>query len=141
MSKDNSEKQSGEIDHDALGTVDDRETSTGFTPAPWEAERINDVEWAITAGEWKICEVAGHCGAHDFDNNDESDANARLIAAAPALYAALQMAERVWASVLANRNGGEPKDQREPVLNAMRAALSLVEKPVTESALRGNAST
>jgi hypothetical protein len=39
---------------------------------------------------------------------------------------ALSMAETVWSTALAHRHGGEPKEQREPVLNAIRAALALL---------------
>lgn len=63
-----------------------------WTPGPWFlADGIEGV-WRIESkrGGWSICETAGGCGANNLPGEDESDANARLIAAAPALYEALK---------------------------------------------------
>lgn len=59
------------------------------TPGPWIATASDNGEWGIDAASgWGIATVAGSAG--DGPGNDESDANARLIAAAPELLEALE---------------------------------------------------
>jgi hypothetical protein len=65
------------------------------TPGPWGVEFSEPYEPEITAGQWSICRVAAFAGYGEIDlgnelgGNNESLANARLIAAAPELLAAL----------------------------------------------------
>ena len=57
------------------------------TPGPWIATASDNGEWGVDAASgWGIATVAGSAGYGP--GNDESDANARLIAAAPDLLAA-----------------------------------------------------
>lgn len=51
-------------------------------------------------------------------------AHDRMAAEIERLRKALTMAEVAWAGALANHHGGTPAEQREPVLNCIRAALS-----------------
>src|SRR5690349_6008569 len=87
--------------------VVDRETRQGFTPGPWRADsstfpRIGQVGewWAVYEGDADhdegelIAEISRTAGGSIRDVERER-ANARLIAAAPALYEALRnIAER-----------------------------------------------
>lgn len=59
------------------------------TPGPWKAAPEANGEWGIdSATGWGIATVAGSAGPGPGD--DESAANARLIAAAPELLETLQ---------------------------------------------------
>ena len=62
----------------------------GHTPGPWKATPANAGEWNIDgegSNDWAIAVVCG--GAGTEDPNGRTDANARLIAAAPDLLDAL----------------------------------------------------
>jgi hypothetical protein len=66
--------------------------STAHTPGPWVATPANSGEWnidSVAPDDWCIARVMGGAGLED--PNGRSDANARLIAAAPDLLAALKM--------------------------------------------------
>lgn len=53
-----------------------------FTPGPWHSENTDDGKTAlIYQGKERIADV-------DLDHNQDGEANAKLIAAAPDLYAA-----------------------------------------------------
>lgn len=75
--------------------------SAGFTPGPWVVEDPFDFELSVVAngdqapGDWTF--IAG-CKLPDEDDHNitgrEAHANARLIAAAPELYEALERVER-----------------------------------------------
>ena len=64
---------------------------SGHTPGPWEAVQLTPSHW--TSPEWAItgprqgigADLIGHC----YRQRDNAEANARLIAAAPELLAAL----------------------------------------------------
>lgn len=63
-------------------------SETKFTPGPWEASRWRVCTHIKVGGPpiKVICDTANNAATR----NDENAANARLIAAAPALYAALE---------------------------------------------------
>lgn len=60
------------------------------TPGPWEAAH-NGNYWEIVAGREFIGDT---CASKHLDSGDNGEANARLIAAAPDLLAALNIAVR-----------------------------------------------
>lgn len=95
---------------------------SNHTPGPWRLKSLNVMgEWEIlTDNEWSIATTAGCCGANNLEDESESDANARLIAAAPALYEA---AKKVLAKL-------DSPTLSVTVLDAddLRAALELAEK-------------
>jgi hypothetical protein len=65
-----------------------------FTPGPWSiVPNIIETEWLITAQRSDACR--GYV-ASTAKTNDESEANARLIAAAPELYEALKEIAEPW---------------------------------------------
>jgi hypothetical protein len=82
------------------------DAAPSFTPGPWLLTRGVGGEWGVDAekGEWGIAIVAGQCGFHGIDGDAESDANAHLIAAAPALYEALQEFLRMVGYALESRD-------------------------------------
>lgn len=61
-------------------------TTTKHTPGPWVVDHSFDIlaEGTYEQGGWRVAEV------RKFDEREESHANARLIAAAPELLAALR---------------------------------------------------
>lgn len=70
---------------------------TAHTPGPWELQMAEDctgrklddlVRWVVTAKEHDLWISTGP--TWDAEHADESNANARLIAAAPELLAALE---------------------------------------------------
>ena len=82
---------------------------SGHTPGPWEAVQLTPSHW--TSPEWVItgprqgigADLIGHC----YRQRDNAEANARLIAAAPDLLAAL---EALTATARTFRN--VPKDEQ-----------------------------
>jgi hypothetical protein len=79
--------------------------SAGFTPGPWEAERSVMGCRSIVAGETLIASV----------EDAPQVANARLIAAAPDLYAAAEVVDRLMSGEQLNKTS---------VLAKVRAALA-----------------
>ena len=76
------------------------ERLTGFTPGPWAYRPEKYDDWGMVRGADKYpVASASTCRSDDFEKNehrrkktDPADANARLIAAAPDLHAALRAA-------------------------------------------------
>jgi hypothetical protein len=67
------------------------------TPGPWDAECITDGAWEIKSdpqqGPWKaVCDVKANRLGEAAVTNDESESNARLIAAAPEMLEACKVA-------------------------------------------------
>ena len=105
-----------------------------FTPGPWLKLAHDEYvgEWGIRdKDDWRICSVHGFCNANKSNSDDEeTDANARLIAAAPALYEA---AERVLTALREARDS-HPEAWDNCVTpnictawDRLRAALALVQ--------------
>lgn len=74
-------------------------TYSEFTPAPWVARKIEAQEWAIDApngdpiighNQWNALAVVYGSDDHPREGRIVAEANARLIAAAPDLLAALE---------------------------------------------------
>lgn len=87
------------------------------TPGPWETS-VND------EGQWDVCaEGGGDMVADLADCPESAEANARLIAAAPDLLAAL----RLTISALSLSTTHIPAD-RELVRQALRNAFSTIAK-------------
>lgn len=102
------------------------QTKETWTPGPWmltqdDRQALNG-EWGIESadGAWQVCHIAGYAGANNLPDHMESDANARLIAAAPTLYAVTQ-------EYLAHCKCSLMKLCER--CKAARAALALVNKP------------
>jgi len=125
---------SDEANH--IGDSDrDRETEQGFTPGPWAAfEGLLD-DWGI----WIMsAHVEDAVVASIGMNLREAIANARLIAAAPALYEALKESAIRTHTIGAYHSPASvlfEKCDKTPCVKA-RAALNLVNKPADESAKR-----
>ena len=91
-------------------------TEAKWTKGPWATRRGHSVvEIRTTAG----LEIAQTAGGHYWQNfTDEALANARLIAAAPELYEALELALMAW------DHDGEPNAiGYEHAMELARAAL------------------
>ena len=79
--------------------------SGAWTPGPWRVSSIglmNDGSFPVASEQWQIARVTSQTdfprGQGHNSECTERDANAHLIAAAPDLYAALEMAQ-LWLSV------------------------------------------
>ena len=108
--------------------VVDRKTEQGFTPGPWRQGESASQAWAIfgTDDPVAIAEIV----SFPVRRENQARANARLIAAAPALYEALQVTERYIKTGCVSAISGVA------ALQKARAALALVDKPATGSAKR-----
>ncbi len=109
------------------------------TPGPWSQKGISMDDGSISIGpddlRIVICYVTNAASFGDFvssalagrrdfgapDTAHTQHANARLIAAAPDLYAALLDAENMLADFL------KPHEDTSPTLEKMRAAIAKVE--------------
>jgi hypothetical protein len=69
---------------------------TKFTPGPWRTmpNKTFEDDIMIEADNWQIAMALADCG--DAESQDESEANARLIASGPDLYAMLDEANGAW---------------------------------------------
>lgn len=77
-----------------------------FTPGPWTASEGDGTEWFVTAPDaedpdnpWNIAVVVGACGYPSDPRTGSTEDNARLIASAPAMHAALEKAEAALRAV------------------------------------------
>jgi len=97
---------------------------TKHTPGPWGvgSMKTNRDPIAITNDDGRVCLVDGDTDG--FDRSAEQEANARLIAAAPELLAALQWVERLRAIGALKNEDGETPDF-EPVHAAIAKAANL----------------
>ena len=110
------------------------ERLTGFTPGPWAYRPEKYDDWGMVRGADKYpVASASTCRSDDFEKNehrrnktDPADANARLIAAAPDLHAALTAAldraekaeaERDHAKSVMNVHGGRYANLRSADLS------------------------
>lgn len=125
---------------ESSGSLKTSELDAGpsFTPGPWQviredADGRTDVINVITdeADPWYICEVTKSCDEHDLpDHEAESLANARLIAASPLLYHALESTLQI----LAEYSDDEALViQAGAIRNAL--ALAITQEPASASAL------
>lgn len=92
-------------------------SNTQHTPGPWQVNSFDPLQICDTDGEWRGCAPI----ATTHGNAAEARANARLIAAAPALLAALQTARNVLAGIAT----GDLKTihANSPALTQVRAAI------------------
>ena len=108
---------------------------TTYTPGPWHVTTCADV-WVEHSQPTEpedagFCGIA-QCGDIDWPNSAarqrEWEANARLIAAAPAMLAALEAVLRhcVTTGGMPDRNKGRTESQ-QAALDAANAALALAE--------------
>lgn len=110
--------------------VEDRKTEQGFTPGPWKAVGYSPGWWQIEGPEGEQIADVNYSDGADEPTLYPEEANARLIAAAPALYEACK-------TMLASLDG--PPTAFAAMLSAHRkleAAVKLVEKSADESAKR-----
>jgi hypothetical protein len=94
-------------------------TISEHTPGPWTVHNFGDDSWEILTETDSVAEVQDN-----LDNPGRSEADARLIAAAPALAEAL---ERVldWFGVA----DAAPGSEEQEVTEIARAALALTGAP------------
>lgn len=87
------------------------------TPGPWNVDFIDGVDGVFAAGDKRICQVNEvDIVGWNVRFRDESEANGRLIAAAPDLLEALQQA------VTSMQDSGYPNDSL--VIRAARQAIT-----------------
>ncbi len=106
---------------------------TAPTPGPWSAQRAKypvDGEFdycigAMVNGQTKC--IAEAFGRVSVDGRPNAEANARLIAAAPDLLAALASAE----SFISGFEGDEIQEGVDELLAAVRAAIAKATKETT----------
>jgi len=88
-----------------------------FTPGPWKVERFAPYALWVETGDNTavICDMTGDDGKElQVEPTAEQEANARLIAASPRMYAALEMianmdagyASKIARTVIAELEGG-----------------------------------
>lgn len=71
----------------------ERMSEDKFTPGPWSAPSKGNLRGAVVAKDGKmVCDPSG-AGRHE----DEAEANARLIAAAPDMYYMLDILDNYYA--------------------------------------------
>lgn len=109
--------------------VVDRKTEQGFTPGPWKVAPSGFFEGVCVRTEdntWVAQVWAAHRGTEL-----PRDANARLIAAAPAMYEALRKCQ-----TYVDHHTHEKRGLCGSLLDTIDAALSLADTPADESAKR-----
>jgi hypothetical protein len=105
---------------------DRRNEEAGHTPGPWIAAPYSSVVGApvVAQSGRPVASVTYFALSEDFGNHDrESEANARLIAAAPDLLAALQD------TVALIRGDISGPAQRDGILREAEAAIAKAESP------------
>lgn len=110
--------------HPETPTMSDRlshsESVAAFTPGPWHADKIN--AWNVWASDCKVAKTFDVNQADQYREPPEAEriANARLIAAAPELYEALENARDAIASLDENAFGRAGNDEHEwPIRDEM----------------------
>lgn len=108
-------------------------SDTKFTPGPWIVKREKRVgtkgliDINIVADGWYVAVVCeGVCRNNDL-SIDDADANARLIAAAPTLVAALKTA-RKWVEIAKNDACRGSSADLETIDTALTQARPLVDE-------------
>jgi len=120
-------------------SIEEVELGPAFTPGPWEVKR------AETEAEWDVMTKDGFYVAQTFEMLGENDcdetlSNARLIAAAPALYAAcdaiIQWDKAEKTSLPYDDDNGAAFRERvrlcDEAMTKARAALALASQPEKE---------
>lgn len=101
--------------------------NTKHTPGPWKASKPYGLaHWNISVGQLCLANVPNFIGsAVTMEHDGEGESNARLIASAPELLAALKNA----GNVLAGLATGDLKEIRadSPALAQIRAAIAKAE--------------
>lgn len=117
----------GDSAHDKAAERIARDMEPGFTPGPWRVGSHSDTDIGIIApnsehgGQMVAMAVIDEDVAQD---EDEHLANARLVAAAPDLYAALGAIESYLTSHLVIGKNGKASTEVANMLDAARAALA-----------------
>lgn len=107
------------------------EPSATFTPGPWRVDTHVTTSGAGWGYSWEVWSSRDEVVAAAFvsGHSDNFEANARLIAAAPAMYEALREAERFLDYFASGRTyfsgGGTPRT----ALDQVRAALAQASNP------------
>jgi len=92
--------------------------SSKHTPGPWRTNLVDDT--LIESGGWCVAKAYG-----DYDTDFERmEANARLIAAAPDMLAALIGLQYILASAESNASGNPNHDHVQRRVGAARAAIA-----------------
>lgn len=102
-----------------------------FTPGPWYYRPYNEDSGYGNSADWAGQQIMG--GEEDFVlatlNHDgpNDEANARLIAAAPDMYEALQTFVSQYVDLVESGDAGFWDAEKEPKVIAARAALQKAE--------------
>ena len=109
--------------------------SGGHTPGPWKVDRDGDLPWMVLADfddlPWgMVAEVPVFTGCED-----EAGANARLLAAAPELLAALEAVEAMINKrpIVVGATTKEGRDAARAVFDQARAAINKATKEGEEA--------
>lgn len=110
--------------NDTHATTQSHAPNTAHTPGPWRAQPIEGPgHWQVINESCRQVAMARHWpnshGVNSEDARAETEANARLIAAAPELLAALENCFIILRYLASN---GKPIDQR--TIEQARAALA-----------------
>lgn len=96
-----------------------------WTGAPWETSYL--IPHGSADGAWGVCEAGGgDMVAHVADDRPDAEAVARLIAEAPAMYAALDALFEHCAMVHARWGDGSNQHAAAAAIAAGRATLARV---------------
>jgi hypothetical protein len=95
------------------------------TPGPWEMRADGCVHRA--GHKWGLVKIISPWREEAWDGDPEAIANARLIAAAPEMLAALKQIEAFGSQELQTRNVKFTIAQKIAALNAARAAIAKAE--------------
>jgi hypothetical protein len=99
--------------------------SAAFTPGPWRACAFSSIVGCpVTAQPDKTKNTFNVCGVAAPVSRDENIANARLIAAAPELYEALELALEHAERHAHHYLGGDSLKRASEELHPARAALA-----------------
>lgn len=106
----------------SAGSIDSGAATARHTPAPWT---VQSLEFIVDQRGCTIAHVWEDDLDHDDDPEDERDANAHLIAAAPELLDLLKSARHGLAS--ASDSTDEWRSQCVPLLHAIDIAIAKAE--------------
>ncbi len=101
------------------------ETKHAWTLGPWRTHLVDSTAVIDSAGR----EIASVAGCYDDHDAEEMEATAKLIAAAPALYGALEMARQYVVEFIDNNGGINGCEYQD------RVSLELID--IALSAARG----
>ncbi len=107
---------------------------TQHTAEPWIIQEHKDKNFGIDLTEGKNGKVICNVTSHYIAEHEEAQANARLIAAAPELLAALQQLKDAFIHIEGNRKGNQAKTDiikyNDDVRDALNNARIILDKAI-----------